>query len=183
MEECTEVLRMELWEDLRNTATSMNSAWGVVDDFNTITNCEEKKGGRNHRMEESLDFLTCLHDCGLLDAGYSGSTFTWCDNRDPPTMIWKRLDRIIYNSRWFDCLNATSVTYLSRSCSDHAPLLIKIDNEITSSIQYFRFLNFWAKHLNFLKSIKDIWDHKVYGNPLYVLHQKLKNTSKHLNIW
>lgn len=90
---------------------------------------------------------------------------------------------MVYNSRWFDCLNATLVTHLSKSCSNHAPLLIKINKENITAIKYFRFLYFWVEHPDFHKTVQDIWDHTICGNPLYVLHHKLMNTSKYLNRW
>ncbi|XP_049391560.1 uncharacterized protein LOC125855975 [Solanum stenotomum] len=79
-------------------ANNIQGIWGAIGYFNVITSIEEKKGGRSYRREEILDFLECLNDCGLQDAGYNGSIYTWCDNRDPPTTIWKRLDRLVYNS-------------------------------------------------------------------------------------
>ncbi|XP_075086526.1 uncharacterized protein LOC142169190 [Nicotiana tabacum] len=122
-----ETLRYRLWEELRDLASWVNGPRGVVGDFNVVS-CEEKKGGRPFRVEDSLDFLACLSDCGLQDAGYCCSQFTWSDNRDPPNTIWERLDRLVYNAEWFDSFGSTVVTHLSRSCSDHAPLLISAAN-------------------------------------------------------
>lgn len=96
---------------------ALGSHWGLQ--YNYFQG--RKTRGRSHRIEDNLDFLGCLEDCGLQDAGYSGSIFTWCDNTDPPTTIWKRFDRLVYNSDWFDTFNSSSVTHLSRACSDHAP--------------------------------------------------------------
>lgn len=79
-------------------------------------------------MVESLDFIECLNECDLQDVGFIRSIFTWCDYRDPPTTIWMILDMMVYNTAWFDALNATTVTHLSRACSDHAPLIVKINN-------------------------------------------------------
>ncbi|KAH0769974.1 hypothetical protein KY290_013955 [Solanum tuberosum] len=134
-------------------------------------------------MEESLDFIQCLNDCGLQDAGFSGSKYTWCDNRDPPYTIWKRLDRLVHNSQWFDVFNATSVTHLSRTCSDHAPLLVKMNFDNTHIIKYFKFLNIWIEHTEFLEIVKHSWNEEVVGNPLFVLHQKIKRTCKTLSSW
>ncbi|KAH0647498.1 hypothetical protein KY285_032746 [Solanum tuberosum] len=109
-------------------------------------------GGRPFTLGESLDFLDCLSECGLQDAGYSGAKFTWCDNKDPPNTIWKRLDILVYNTNWFDDYNTTSVSHLSRTCSDHAPLLVNMNNIAPQCIKYFKFLNVCTEHESFLVS-------------------------------
>lgn len=157
--------------------------WGVVGDFNVITSADKKIGGRPYKIEESFDFIAYLADGDLQDAGFLGSLFTWSDNRDPPNTIWKRLDRLVYNSEWFDQFGGTSVTHLSRSCSDHAPLLITCAPNNTEYIRYFRFLNIWADHDNFLEVVQQAWALDVSGNPLLTLHQKIKNTCKSLSLW
>lgn len=84
---CTEQERIELWDDLKSTATMMQEPWGVVGDFNSITCAEEKLGGRPFNLNNNLDFISCIDECGLQDAGFSGSIYTWCDHRDPPDTI------------------------------------------------------------------------------------------------
>lgn len=144
---CTDQEREEIWNDLRNTATGMQETWGVVGDFNSITNPEEKLGGRPFNLNNNLDFISCIDDCGLQDA-------TWCDHRDPPDTFWKRLDRLLYNSHWFDNYGGNSVTHLSRACSDHAPLLINFINNPINTIKFFKFLNVWSTHQDFLQVVK-----------------------------
>ncbi|OIT30842.1 hypothetical protein A4A49_27518 [Nicotiana attenuata] len=175
-------MRRELWSDLRNLASTIQEPWGVIGDFNVIMNREEKFGGRPHILEESLEFIECLNDCGLQDAGYTGAKLTWCDNRDPPLTIWKRLGRLVYNSNWFE-LNNTAVTHLSRSCSDHALLLVKLHHEDTQGTRYFKFLNFWTEHPDFKQTVQNSWNIYIHGNPLYILQQKIKNTTKALSTW
>ncbi|XP_070036476.1 uncharacterized protein [Nicotiana tomentosiformis] len=121
---CDKQLRNLMWDDLRETAGTINGPWGFMGDFNIISNVAEKLGGRDFRVEESLDFISYLSDCEIHDGGYVGSGFTWTDNRDPPNTIWKRLDILVYNAEWFDLFGGTSVTHMSRSCSDRSPLLI-----------------------------------------------------------
>ncbi|XP_015168636.1 uncharacterized protein [Solanum tuberosum] len=135
-------------------------------------------GGRPFTLGESLDFLDCLSECGLQDAGYSGAKFTWCDNKDPPNTIWKRLDILVYNTNWFDDYNTTSVSYLSRTCSDHAPLLVNMNNIAPQCIKYFKFLNVCTEHESFLGTIQRCWEELVVGNPMYILHQKIKKLVK-----
>ncbi|XP_049397141.1 uncharacterized protein LOC125861240 [Solanum stenotomum] len=134
-------------------AANIHDPWGVIGDFNVISTREEKIRGRPHRLEETMDFIDCLNECGLQDAGFTGPKVTWCDHKDPPHTIWKRLDRLVYNDSWFDNLNNTSVIHFSRTCSDHAPPLV------------------------------DLLQDQSQGNPLYIFQQKIKNTTKTLSGW
>ncbi|KAG5570406.1 hypothetical protein H5410_060172 [Solanum commersonii] len=128
--------------------------------------------------------LTCVvADQSNQDAGYLGSKFTWSDNRDPPNTIWKRRDRFAYNNHWFDVFNGTTITHLSRTCSNHAPLLINCSPVDVNFIKYFRFLNFWTENDGFLGVVQEAWSQDQEGNALQVLHKKLKATIKALSAW
>lgn len=74
---------------MRDKANTIQDPWGAIGDFNVVVSSDEKFGGRPHRMEESLDLIECLNECGLQDAGFSGSRYTWSDNRDPLTPFGK----------------------------------------------------------------------------------------------
>ncbi|KAG5596871.1 hypothetical protein H5410_038103 [Solanum commersonii] len=180
---CSEDLRRELWADLKTIANTVQGPWGAIRDFNVICTAEEKMGGRPFTLGESLDFLDCLSECGLQDAGYTGAKFTCCNNRDPPNTIWKRLDRLVYNTNWFDDYNTISVSHLSRTCSDHAPLLVNMNNIAPQCIKYFKIFNVWTEHESFLGTIQRCWEELVVENPMYILHQKIKKTCKMLSLW
>ncbi|XP_060202878.1 uncharacterized protein LOC132631306 [Lycium barbarum] len=162
---CDENLRVVLWDELRDSAGRINGPWGVVGDFNVSTSPKEKVGGSH------------------IGWWFLWAPFTWSDNRDPPNTIWKRLDRLAYNEEWFDLFGGTTVTHLSRTCSDHAPLLIKCGIPVNDHISYFKFLKMWVKHEDHLNIIQQSWSKEVQGNSLYVLPQKTKKVCKTLSVW
>ncbi|XP_060190891.1 uncharacterized protein LOC132620221 [Lycium barbarum] len=92
--------RKKLWCKLRQNMHKIDGPWVVLGDFNAILSPNEKKGGRPHKISQSMDFITCMDDCGLFDARYSGNTFTWSNGRKKGNRICKRLDRILYNEEW-----------------------------------------------------------------------------------
>lgn len=128
-------------------------------------------------------FIECLDDCGLVEAGYYGNRFTWCNNRGFPKTIWKRLDRLFLNSNWVDELGDTTVQHLARVSSDHAPLLITIRTPEVNRPKYFKFLDFWIEHEDFKGVVAEAWQEKVVGNAMWILHQKLKKVCQKLSCW
>ncbi|XP_060190406.1 uncharacterized protein LOC132619559 [Lycium barbarum] len=123
-------------------------------DFNVILEAFEKLGGKPYRAYKSVDFANCMNRCGMEDAGYIGSTYTWCNNRRPSKRIWKRLDRLLFNDDWLHKFQNSVVRHLSRTGSNHRPLLLKCYDDMNEGTKYFRFLNFWSDQPGFYDIVK-----------------------------
>lgn len=54
-----------------------------------IMYANEKRGGIPFNINEAEDFINFISDTSLLDVGFSGSPFTWCNNRTTNARIWK----------------------------------------------------------------------------------------------
>lgn len=78
---CDATARMELWDNLYQTAHNQNHAWLVGGDFNVILNEEKKIGGLPVYPTEYEDFACCINSCGLLKVSFKGSPFTWWNGR------------------------------------------------------------------------------------------------------
>lgn len=180
---CDAALREKLWDSLRDTADKYNLPWYIAGDFNCIVDLSEKKGGRPHIMSKSLPFLQCIMDCELLDPGYSGSTFTWCNGWCPERRVWKRLDRVLVNHEWMNLFDSTSVNHLISTGSDHSPLFVIAKSTQREPIKYFKFLDFWTDEPNFKEVVEQAWNMDVQGSPMWRFHLKLKNTCKKLSEW
>lgn len=128
---------MEIWDSLLQTESMITGPWCIGGDFNIILNPCEKGGGRPHRVSKSFDFAACMDSCGVTDTGFVGSTFTWCNNWTPRGRIWKRLDRIMVNDGWLHEFQSTVVRHLSKSGSDHRPLLMKCHIEQKEFVKFF----------------------------------------------
>lgn len=72
----------------------------MFSNFNEIVHSEEKLGWLERDADQMRNFNECLNLCGLIDLGFLGQRFTWCNGRfgEQRTMI--RLDRIVANERW-----------------------------------------------------------------------------------
>ncbi|XP_027151985.1 uncharacterized protein LOC113752040 [Coffea eugenioides] len=115
--------RQALWAGLLQCKPS-HGPWLVCGDFNVVIKEEEKKGERPFTVAEATDFVAFISSAGLVDGGFSGSRFTWCNNCHGPARIWKHLDRLLRNVDCFDAGLAIGVAHLERHPSDHAPLLL-----------------------------------------------------------
>ncbi|XP_059288842.1 uncharacterized protein LOC132042262 [Lycium ferocissimum] len=106
--------REQLWDHMRAFASTISNPWMVCGDFNSILGPEEKLGGTAYKLSKSLNFIECLTDCGLVDMGYSGNAFTWCNERKMEDIIWKRLDRMVANDEMGSMFSSISVQHLAR---------------------------------------------------------------------
>ena len=93
---CTVQERQMLWADLM-VGTPSDVPWFLTGDFNVIVNEGEKRGGLPFRLTEGEDFLQFMMEAGVSDAGFSGSNYTWCNNRQGRARVWKRLHRLLLN--------------------------------------------------------------------------------------
>ncbi|KAI3474575.1 hypothetical protein Pfo_029577 [Paulownia fortunei] len=119
-----------------------------------------------------------IEDCGLIDAGYEGSNFTWTNNR-----IWKRLDRILYSEVWLNLFHMTKVSHLPRIWSDHAPLLISLSMNLAKSPPSFRSLRMWTRHHSFWETVKTLWQQPTDTEGMKNLQQKLYRLKQLLRWW
>lgn len=82
-----------LWHSLAGISTlNFPSHHG---DFNGITSLKEHRGGIffPYYASKAGAFSNFIFDNNLLDLGFSGSIFTWCNGQVGLARCWARLDR------------------------------------------------------------------------------------------
>lgn len=138
---CCSRRRKDLWNALLQPGHNLPAR--VMGDFNILCSQEEKIGSLPINLNEVVDSNNMMSQASLTDGGYAGSKFTWCNNRLSNKRILQRLDMVLLCPAWMSKFN-TSVTHLSRHCSNHALLLISV-NDTSYKGSAFRFLNVWTK--------------------------------------
>ncbi|XP_059291733.1 uncharacterized protein LOC132045207 [Lycium ferocissimum] len=103
---------------------------------------DEKIGGLPVYPDKYEDFAFCVNSSELFEVSFKGSLFTWWNGRAGRDCIFKRLDRMLTNSKLQDWFGHMEVEHLSRTGSDHAPLLLTCGN---SSQHLSLFLSEWSK--------------------------------------
>lgn len=66
------------------------------------------------------------------------------------------LDLMLINEEWEDVMRDTTVQHLARTSSDHAPLLISLKKNDILGPRYFKYLDFWVEHKDFITIVKEI---------------------------
>ncbi|KAK4384578.1 hypothetical protein Sango_3046200 [Sesamum angolense] len=119
------------------------------------------------------DFRNCVRDSGLVQLPFTGCPFTWHNCSEGPRSLWKRLDRMLANTNWMDTWPSSSYISALPSTSDHSPLILTgVDRGEEQAI--FRFDNYLAHLPGFLKSVEEIWKHRITGTTMYETVCKLK---------
>lgn len=72
--------------------------------------------------------------------------------------------------------------HLTRSTSDHSPLLLTIA-ERPKHKSRFIFQNMWMEHYNFLPLVNSVWNERVEGSPSFRVEEKLRRFQRKLKTW
>jgi endonuclease/exonuclease/phosphatase family metal-dependent hydrolase len=96
-------------------------------DFNILRKREEKSSN-NFNPRWPFMFNAIIESLDLREIALFGRQFTWANRRDNPT--FEKLDRVLTNVDWEQKFPLVTVRALSRSGSDHTPLLIDSGNQM-----------------------------------------------------
>jgi hypothetical protein len=131
----------------------------LAGDFNEVLCSEDKFGGLPVNLRRSQLFSNCLDTCGMIDLGFSGPRFTWSNLREFSSLIQERLDRGFANASWRCAFPEASVHHLTRTHSDHCPVLICLDKPPSLNLpRPFIFQPVWLSHPDFPNVLNNSWD-------------------------
>ncbi|KAL7186017.1 hypothetical protein ACSBR2_027885 [Camellia fascicularis] len=169
----------EFMEILGNLKPKFPKPWCIGGDFNEVRAVAERKGCimRDGGMNEFNDFLNTLE---LVDVPMIGRKHTWCNSQEGER--WSRLDRFLVSPEWLAWFSF-KLWGLSRSLSDHCPILL-MEDERDWGPKPFRFLNAWVLYPTFLDKVKSVWeDTQVDRWAGLRLKVKLKALKEALKVW
>ncbi|XP_058111335.1 uncharacterized protein LOC131254363 [Magnolia sinica] len=84
---CSRFARRTLWNTLESLASSSNGPWAVGGDFNAVVDSSERMGYRDFDLLSATKFKDAIDKADLLDVGFGGNRFTWCNNHDDRTRM------------------------------------------------------------------------------------------------
>lgn len=179
--------RHEAWALLRYLSRMGPDPWLCVGDFNEILLASEKSSSTPRPPSQMLAFRKALEDSQLMDLGFRGPKYTWCNGRSGGEYTKERLDRALAIHGWSDFFNVVEVQVLARNISDHSPLLVsfaKIEDIQWRKCRKFCFEASWTWHKEQEEIVQNAWKATHHGyNPWTSFHKKLDVCRKSLKQW
>lgn len=119
-------LRRDLSRDLGQLQADFPAPWIFIGDFSAILGAHEVRGSRFPYNTSCADFQGWTDAYQLTLLLTRGAEYTWTNGRQAKYHIEKYLDRAICNNDWLNYWSSISCCTLTRSQSDHHPLLRKV---------------------------------------------------------
>ena len=149
----------------------------MIGDFNLILRAQDKSNSNVNTRLMGV-FRNWVNDLELKELSLNGRRFTWSNDRTQT-----RIDRAFCTTDWDLMLPGCNLQALSSSVSDHSPLLLLGQREVTTYCG-FRFEVFWPKVHGYGEVVQSAWnDNLALTNPYLRLHTKLQRTAKALRKW
>lgn len=172
-----------MWDHLAQIGNTNQLPWLVSGDFNEIISLSEKIGGREEDTTGMHDFHNFIHDTGMIDAGFFGNPYTWCNNRRSATRIWQRLDRALISIAFQNSFPALKIYHLSRVGSDHTPLCFCFLDIGAAPKSRFVFQRIWVDHSDFQQMVAHTWSKTYSGYPGTRFTKKMSHLRRILKNW
>ncbi|XP_071925086.1 uncharacterized protein [Coffea arabica] len=157
--------------------------WIIMGDMNDITSNTEKWGGNSRPDSSFRVFRNFINKNQLIDLGFEGVPWTWCNNWSPGSVVRERLDRILCNKRWMDLYEQAKCSHLFKEASDHCILLLDTQPEKRKWKKCFQFDRRWIEYAGVEEVISKAWKWEQEGSRLYKLQQKIKKCRLALLEW
>ncbi|KAL0286791.1 UNVERIFIED_CONTAM: hypothetical protein Sradi_7139300 [Sesamum radiatum] len=119
------------------------------------------------------EFRDCITTAALVHLPFTGCQYSWHNCSQGSRSQWKRLDRVLVNEEWLVRWPRSQYICALPSTFDHSPLILSGYDRVREQ-GIFRFDNFLAKLPGFLVAVSNIWNHRIYGTPMYGVVTKLK---------
>ena len=154
----------------------------VGGDFNIIRR-EEEKNNSNFNARWPVIFNSIIESLELKELELSGRQFTWASQRETPT--YEKLDRFLASVEWEQKYPLVSVHAMTRTGSDHTPLLIDSGDEAHSGNKsFFFFEQSWMRQDGFKEMVEREWAYVQEGNtPIEIWQNKIRHIRQFLRGW
>lgn len=124
------------------------------------------------------DFYSWTNFTQLIHLPTKGHHFSQSNDREGRRHTEKYLDRVIGKIAWIYFCSNLSCTTITKSSSDHIPILLSFDYKEVKHSSQFKFMQMWALHDECKGIVVKTWETKVVGFPMFILDIKLKLLKK-----
>ncbi|XP_071914103.1 uncharacterized protein [Coffea arabica] len=176
-------VREQQWDVLERRKQIWGDCWALMGDLNDITSNGEKWGGRV-RTEASFEkFNSFISRNSLVDIGFEGVPWTWCNNWDNEGEIKERLDRVMGTRQWCDNFGKVKCTHIETEASDHCALILDTTPVAKQRKRRFMFDKRWLMQEGVRDVVREAWDRDQQGSRLYKVQCKIKQVRVNLLNW
>lgn len=144
----------------------------IAGDLNDVLVLNERMGHSQRRNSDC--FKNCIQECLLEDIKATGCFFTWNNKQKGERRVWAKLDHVMGNQKWQDAFESTKAFFMPEGCFDHSPILITTFKAASMKRKPFRYFKMWSLLPNFKEKLKENWEPKTRGVPMFLLVTKLK---------
>jgi hypothetical protein len=154
----------------------------LAGDFNILRRPEDKSN-KNFNPRWPFIFNSIIENLNLREIALSGRQFTWASRRTIPT--YEKLDRVLASVEWEQKFPLVTVRALSRSGSDHTPLLIDSGaNAHIGNKGKFSFELSWFHQDGFYEMVAAEWNMVPPGkSPMHTWQKKIRHLRHVLRGW
>ncbi|XP_050242088.1 uncharacterized protein LOC126691051 [Quercus robur] len=177
-------MRQSSWQLIESLYGQCKMPWLVCGDFNEILHPDEKMGWKERDVDQMREFRESLSRCGLIDLGFVGPRFTWCNGRFGDQRTLLRLDRMVANEEWMKIFPEAKVHNVSMSASDHCLLVLflKKNQYRKRGKKRFFFEAMWTKEEECKEVIEMAWDPYV-DDATRPIQERLERCQSQLQCW
>ena len=75
----------------------------LMEDFNALLEAFEKSSGLLKEDRSTVDSRNFVRQNSLIDKGYRGAPFTWCNMQHGAARRWERMDQVVGINFRVDC--------------------------------------------------------------------------------
>ena len=178
-------LRHRMWSTMCDLKAASDLPWFAVGDFNEALWQHEHMSACRRPENQMVAFRDTLLVCELKDLGFQGIPFTYDNGRRGNANVKVRLDRALADDRWRDIFTDASVVHLVTPCSDHCPILVKLDREAaTGSVcKCRRYEIMWEREHALPEVISNAWQDCGPKSDLGEVNAALKKVMDVLQTW
>ncbi|KAF5475845.1 hypothetical protein F2P56_007609 [Juglans regia] len=179
--------RQSSWKLLQAINPVHPLGWLCIGDFNEILFIGDKSGGAVRAFNQIESFRDTVELCGLSDLGFVGNKFTWSNGRHGASFTKEMLDRAFGNSSWMDLFPSHKVYTLPALSSDHCPIFVTMEKQVTDSLKCdkpFRFEAGWSLNGECHNILEEVWTKpRMANNKLNFVAEGLRHCKDKLLLW
>ncbi|XP_057803363.1 uncharacterized protein LOC131018665 [Salvia miltiorrhiza] len=177
----TYVARRKLWMDILSFATAK---YVILGNFNAVKGAHERSSNCRPNAASCEEFCAFIDSLGCIESPTVGLKYTWSGRRFMPSHVESTLDRAFFSNSFAEDWHTIFTQVLPRATSDHSPILLMCQSVPLPSCRFFRFLDMWTLHPDFLEMVKQSWSKNLDCScPIFTVMAKLKRLKKELRIW